>query len=173
MGRVPMAKAIAWWTIITWGAYAACIGIVAFPFNGGKVALLGLALWGVTAGSMLLRNSRWSRTALVVAYLVLFAYSADHLVLLVDKVLATEATKTTSHAVGLIAQLYRDLLSTDMHLGIAAVYREIVMPALQLGASILVSAVWIKAAMPPNSALLTDALGLQLRCARRAAKRER
>jgi hypothetical protein len=32
---------------------------------------------------------------------------------------------------------------------------------------------WHVYPMPPNSALLTDALGLQLRCAHRAAKRER
>jgi hypothetical protein len=156
MDRVRIANATAWWTITTWAVYAASVGIVAFPFNGGKVALLGLALCGVAAGFMLLRGAKWSRTALAVAYLALLVYSADHLSLLVDKVLATEAINTAD-ALGVLARLYVGLLNVDMLLGVAALYREVVMPALQLGALILVSAVWIKDAMPPNSTVETDA----------------
>lgn len=155
LDRLAQSKPFAWWTLVLWVLFVLSVipGHMARDADYLVVSWWIAAAAGIAAGVIGLRGSRaWLTWALLAAVLLVVS-SGAYWSLLIEKLMAQDERNAVTTVLLRIWQMASGGLQTGIrdgmaHWAFATVYREMLMPVLQLLTLAIVGCLWI--AMRPR-----------------------
>lgn len=139
--REDVRLAAGWWVVATWGIFLATFPTtLAFSIDASKIAFLACGAAGLVGGVLAIRNRRLWLPLIAVAFVLLLILYAVYWTSVIDQILQGETEKTLSQAATRIWQMTSISLEAANRFGalwgrIASIYRELLMPAIQLAAA--------------------------------------
>lgn len=132
--------AVGWWVVATWGLFLATFPTtLAFSIDANKIAFLACGVAGVVGGVLAVRRRRTWLPLIAFAFVLLSLLYALYWIPVVDQILQGETEKTLTQAALRIWQMTSISIEAGGRFGgvwgrIASVYRELLMPVIQLAA---------------------------------------
>lgn len=157
LDRIAQAKPVAWWTLILWVLFV--LSVIPGHMARGGLDYLVVSWWiaagaGVAAGVIAIRGGRvWAAWALVAA-VVLVVSSGAYWSILFDRLIPHDERNAVTTVLQRVWLMASGGLQTGARSGmtpwvLATVYREMVMPIVQLLALVIAGCLWV--AMRPRA----------------------
>lgn len=130
--------ALGWWVVATWGLFLATFPTtLAFSIDASKIAFLACGVAGVAGGVLAIRSRRAWLQLIALAFTLLSLLYVFYWTSVIDQILQGESEKTLSQAAARIWQMTSMSIEAGGRFGglwgrIASVYRELLMPIIQL-----------------------------------------